>query len=179
MAPAGPIRPAVPVDAGAIAAVHVSAWRAAYPGLMPQPLLDGLSVEDHERGWRRILSEPGPATTIVAEYDGAVRGFAVYGPSRDEDATGQPVGELIALNVDPACWRRGLGRALTETVIAASHRRRWDRLTLWVVKGNARAQTLYSRLGFAPDGAEKTDATHDGAPIYEVRYRKYLAGNRD
>lgn len=38
------VRPAGPGDALGLALVHVRAWQAAYPGLMPQQYLDGLDV---------------------------------------------------------------------------------------------------------------------------------------
>ncbi len=38
------IRRGRPGDAVGIAAVHVAAWRSAYPGILPDPYLAGLSV---------------------------------------------------------------------------------------------------------------------------------------
>jgi len=51
------VRQATIDDAGDIAVVHVATWRAAYRGLMPQSLLDGLSVEARTAVWRRILRD--------------------------------------------------------------------------------------------------------------------------
>lgn len=52
------VRPADEADAPAIAAVHVSAWRTAYRRLLPDEVLDQLSVEAielaRERGAARI-----------------------------------------------------------------------------------------------------------------------------
>jgi len=42
------IRPATPEDARAIAEVHVASWRYAYRGLLPDDVLDRLSVEERE-----------------------------------------------------------------------------------------------------------------------------------
>ncbi len=38
------IRRARPADAAAIGAVHVAAWRSAYPGILPDDYLARLSV---------------------------------------------------------------------------------------------------------------------------------------
>ena len=40
------VRPARPEDARRIAEIHVETWRATYPGVMPQEVLDGLSVDE-------------------------------------------------------------------------------------------------------------------------------------
>jgi ribosomal protein S18 acetylase RimI-like enzyme len=51
------IRPARPADSVAIAAVHVAAWRSAYPGILPDEYLANLSVARY-----------------AAFYDQAIRG---------------------------------------------------------------------------------------------------------
>ncbi len=73
-------------DSGDIAVVHVATWRATYRGLMPQSLLDGLSVEARTAVWRRILRDD-EGSTLVAIEQGAERvvGFVSVGPSRDTD----------------------------------------------------------------------------------------------
>ena len=80
------IRRARPEDAGAIAAVHVAAWREAYAGLVPAEALAALSVEARTAFWRRILGAPDPAVATAAFVacapDGAVLGFGSCGRQR-------------------------------------------------------------------------------------------------
>src|SRR5882757_3743577 len=77
------VRDAWPGEARAIAEVHVLSWRAAYRGLLPADVLDGLSVDGRERMWAGILRDPAPrrAVLVAAEED-KVLGFAALGPSR-------------------------------------------------------------------------------------------------
>ncbi|MEJ6553652.1 hypothetical protein PQI51_01275 [Microbacterium esteraromaticum] len=49
------IRPASVDDAHDLAVVHVRSWQQAYRGLMPQAVLDGLSIAEREAGWARLL----------------------------------------------------------------------------------------------------------------------------
>jgi RimJ/RimL family protein N-acetyltransferase len=49
-------------------------------------------------------------------------------------------------------------------------------MTLWILKGNKRAGRFYEALGFGLDGTERLDTHVIGAPIYELRYRKAIAG---
>lgn len=48
-------------DCAAIASILVKSWQAAYRGIMPNELLDGLSVQQREEGWRRHLNSGGNA----------------------------------------------------------------------------------------------------------------------
>ena len=79
------VRAAVPVDAPAMAALHVRAWRATYAGILPDDFLAGLKVEDREARWRHSLTAPelAPAERVilVAEEAGT-RGGLRRGRSR-------------------------------------------------------------------------------------------------
>src|ERR1700712_3487488 len=125
------VRLATVDDASAIAVVHVSAWRAAYAGLMPQEVLEGLSVEQRTASWRRSLSISGSAvTSVVTDANDEVLGFAHYGLAPDASYADQHRGELFALNLHPEAWRRGFGRQLCEQVLAHATARKWQEL-IW------------------------------------------------
>ena len=161
----------MPEDAAAIAAVHVCSWQGAYRGLVPDELLDQLSVAQRETVWRDALTAERPPAVLVATSDGVVVGFCAIGtPSRDADADGQ-VAEIGAVYVDPDMWRRGVGRALLKIALADLRAADWHAVTLWVAAENQRARDFYAQFGLEPDGAEMTDE-HSGLP--EVRLRVAL-----
>jgi ribosomal protein S18 acetylase RimI-like enzyme len=167
------IRRAATAYARAIAAVHVASWQVAYRGLVPDAVLDGLSVERRERGWRERLGRPdaGASFTLVAERDGAVAGFcSVAAPSRDGDA-GERTAEVAALYVEPAQWRTGVGATLLRAALDALRADGFDAVTLWVLEDNARGRAFYRRLGFAADGATQELAELEAR---EVRLRAAL-----
>ncbi len=63
-------------DAAGVAAVHVRSWQVGYRGLLPDDLLDGLSVEQRTRTRRERLTAGGPDSfTLVADEDEGVLGF--------------------------------------------------------------------------------------------------------
>ncbi|WP_083251487.1 GNAT family N-acetyltransferase [Acidihalobacter yilgarnensis] len=167
------IRIARPDDAIAIARIHVEAWRATYPGMMPQAHLDGLNAGESALRWMRVLSADNPATQVVLALDGHehVAGFCVYGSSRDTDADAAP-GELIALNIHPGAWRRGHGRRLCASVFEHAHAVGWQAITLWVVRDNHRARRFYEKQGFTSDRTEKQDPRFLDGKVHEVRYRR-------
>jgi ribosomal protein S18 acetylase RimI-like enzyme len=148
----------------------VAAWRAAYAGLMPAAFLAGLDTERFRERWERRLREG--ATTLVIESGGGMAGFCLRARSRDQDA-GASVGEIIAINLDPVFWRRGLGRSLFLESVARL-RRDFSEATLWVVRENRRARAFYETLDWRPDGTERADSQLTGVPIPEVRYRASL-----
>jgi ribosomal protein S18 acetylase RimI-like enzyme len=162
------VRRATVADTPGMGRVHVRAWRTAYRGHMPDDFLDGLRAEDRAAYWEAALArDDWPGVVLVAEHDGEVVGFAALGPSPNPEGAG----ELFAINVDPAHWGSGAGRALLEAAQDELARLGFAETVLWVLPANARARRFYERAGWASDGTEQTvDAF--GAVVPEVRYRR-------
>jgi len=152
------VRPAVVADAPAVASVHVQTWQAAYRGLVPDSVLDELSVEARTSMWERGIPRGGVWVGLV---DSAVAGFAAVGPSREPDAAF----ELFAIYVLPSAWGTGLGYELARAALGDQ-----QDVVLWVFDENPRARRFYERLGFRADGTVKTE-TIGGAELKEIRYR--------
>jgi len=161
------IRPADVSDARRIAQVHLASWKSAYASVLPAEYLDSLDATDRVEKWQRILDE-GTRTTLVAEVDSRLLGFASYGPSRDEDAEDGDL-ELYAIYLDPESWGRGVARDLMRTVL--SEVPDGVPMSLWVLSQNDHAQHFYRRHGFQADGVERMDDIGD-TPVTEVRYRR-------
>ncbi|WP_017624377.1 GNAT family N-acetyltransferase [Nocardiopsis chromatogenes] len=178
MAPPSPavaVRHAHSGDAERIEHIRVAGWKAAYRGLIPDEVVDGLEPDVG----RRAAQLDGPTgTDLVADVDGRVRGWLSYGPARDGDA---PPGanEVYACYVAPEAWRAGMGRALMSAALTHLD---GAPVLLWVLKGNRRAIDFYSAFAFRPDGAERalerrgTARTAAGQGILEVRCRREAEG---
>jgi ribosomal protein S18 acetylase RimI-like enzyme len=165
-------RDAVVEDGLALAQVWVAAWQAAYADLMPAQYLAGLDADKARSGFEESLR--ANPSVLVLELDGRIVGFGAYGASRDPDA-GPETGEVIAINLHPSCWRRGLGRELLRESLQRLHDRGFSDATLWVLHGNARARQFYEALGWRSDGVEKQDDRLTGFALHEVRYRIALS----
>jgi RimJ/RimL family protein N-acetyltransferase len=169
------IRLAVPDDAPGIGRVHVESWRATYPGIVPQPILDRMSVERRAAFWREAITRSLDASTdggervwVAVGARGEVAGFASIGSARDDDLP-PGAGELFAIYLAPERWSTGLGRRLHDAAVddlAVRH----DLLVLWVLTANARARRFYERAGWVADGRARI-LDFDGTPIEEMRYR--------
>ena len=159
------VRAAVPADADAVARVHVRSWRTTYRGLVDQQYLDGLdagAVASRYTFGRVGLRLP---STLVAVEDSTICGMVTTGLSPLPN-----FGELMAIYVDPAYLRTGVGRAL---MTAARERLRGVGVAgalLWVLDGNVAAQRFYERDGWRFDGARRI-ATFGASPVEQLRYR--------
>ena len=169
------VRPATAADAAAIGQIHVTSWQAAYAGQLPDGFLRTLSVSDRQRTWEKELTASDPRSgVLVVEHAGHVVGFASVGASRDPDATAD-TGELHAIYLEPAVWRRGLGRLLHDHALDLLIGNGYQRATLWVLRSNTRARRFYASAGWTPDGATKTDTIAGGEiKLEELRYSKSL-----
>ena len=160
-------------DANAIGVVHVRAWQQAYRNVMPDEYLDGLSADDRSTMWKERLALTELPPMLVADLDGEVVGFAVFGaeqPGPDERGAGQ----LYAINLDPLQWRKGIGRALLREATATLAGLGFREAILWVVPENVRARALYESEGWATDGGHARDDVL-GVTVDEIRYRRPLS----
>ena len=124
------LRPAVPEDAAACAAVfndwvNATAWM---PRVHP--------ADDVERHYREHVLAVCAVT--VAELDGRVAGFLALDPE----------GMVGGLYLAPEARGRRVGRALLD----AAKARRPEALTLWTFVANAGARRFYAREGFVEAG---------------------------
>jgi GNAT superfamily N-acetyltransferase len=167
------IRRAETSDAPALAELNKVTWQETYPGLLPQPVLDGLQLPRLYRRWRADLigqeADLDQGIFIAEDEEGNALGFATCGASRpgSQEALGQ--GEITMVYVRANDQGRGLGRGL---MLACA---RWMLIRglfsagLWVVRGNGGARRFYERMGAVRSG-ERRDPMQ-GWMIPVVGYR--------
>jgi GNAT superfamily N-acetyltransferase len=169
-APVPVIRRAVVADARPIAEISVTAWQAAYRGILADDFLTGLGVRPRELAWAAMLESDVDAASPawVAERDGVVVGYVSTGPPRDADVQ-LSAAEVYAIYVLPAAWRNGVGRALLGAAVEEWRTRRVATLLLWVLEDNARGRRFYESMGWQPDG-HRQEIDLGGISVVEVRY---------
>ena len=118
-------------DARAIAEVHVESWKSTYRGIVPDALLDGLSVEKRESGWRDLLApQDSRSVTIVGcEAGGSVVGFASGGKEKTGELGCD--GELYAIYLRHEVQRKGLGALLVRHVAQELVLRGFGSMAVW------------------------------------------------
>lgn len=142
-------------DSKGMGIVHVRAWQAAYRGVMTDDYLDGLSVEERAAMWERAISTPTGPRVLVAAVGDEVIGFASFGAESNQ-LNGSGVGELYAINLDPAHWGNGIGRLLLREATNSLRSMGFREAVLWVVTTNFRARGLYDLEGWVDDSAVRS-----------------------
>ena len=134
--------PAAPGDAGALGQVHVQAWRETYPGMLPQPYLDGMSAAAHARRfWRQLVRPTGREVLLAAEDGRGLVGYAAGAVAADATA------EIQTLYLIRRAQGVGLGRRLMTDATRVLKAQGATSLVIWVLTANAPARQFYERLG--------------------------------
>ncbi|HEX2560942.1 GNAT family N-acetyltransferase [Phenylobacterium sp.] len=163
------IRPATAHDAHDIASVHVTVWREAYHGVMPQAFLDALTPEARAEAWAERLADPEDETrTLVAVRGGQVVGFCTVGPSRLDAPDGY--GELHAINILVTAQHQGLGRRLMGEAARALQSMGYTGLTLSVLRDSPAGRMFYESLGGTLSGRHNDDFGDFQLPAVEYRW---------
>lgn len=165
------VRPATAADAVRIAGIHISSWQATYAGVFPDEYLQSLDVGQRVDRWRRILQTRPESDHVLVAADHDVRGFAHFGPSRDDDRA--DAGELYAIYVDPSSAGSGAGRALVGAGERLLAEHGYADAIVWVLDGNMSARGFYEHLGWAAEATVKR-ATIGGVSVLERRHAKRL-----
>lgn len=135
------IRRARAGDAPGIGAVHVSAWRSAYAGILPDFYLARLSVARQAHFYDRSI-RMGGGVLVAATRQGVV-GFAT---ARAVRPTELGDGEIETLYVLDDFRDAGVGSALLRASGQFLASRACNAAYLWVLRDNP-AHFFYERLG--------------------------------
>lgn len=138
--------------------VHYKSWHETYGGLVDETYMRGVTLEKC-----RQIARQWPENTIIAKDGERVVGFAGCGAYRDETLPGH--GEVFALYVLRECQGRKAGYELMNA--ALERLCAFQKIAVWVLKGNDRAIRFYERYGFRFDGAEAEIML--GTPSTELR----------
>ena len=150
-------------DLWAIADIFTRSWKAAYVGIVPQDVLDGLSTD--ERYARFMANGLYPSVVLV---DGAkYMGIATVHAARDQEYAGW--GEVVAVYMQPEYFGRGLGERILRGAERLLTEMGHDDIYLWALKDNARARRFYEKMGYELSGDEKVIEI-GGCELREVRY---------
>lgn len=160
------IRPANVTDGDQIAEIHIAVWRTTYRSLIPQQVLDRLSVSERAARWRTIISEATVYPVYVAIQDDQVIGFGCGGVARSGEL-GQEM-EVYAIYVLEDFQHRGIGSELLKTIFRDFRAHAKTSAGCWVLRGNVTARRFYEKLGAQPT-TERIDQLESFA-LDEVGY---------
>ena len=149
------VRRGRPGDAVGIAAVHVAAWRSAYPGILPDTYLAGLSVPRHAAQYDRMLRSgdgvfvaTASGTDLPEGQRPRIVGFATASLARAGHLR-LGDGEIHTLYVSDDWRERGIGRRLMRATAGFLAKDGARSAYLWVLSDNP-SRWFYERLGGRP-----------------------------
>ena len=158
------VRAAEGGDAATIAHLHCQAWRETYRGLLPDAMVDGLTLDEALEKWtRRLTPEAGHSVFLGLDGAGQPVGFA-SGRASNEDAA-PAAGLLDTLYLVRAGQGLGLGRRLLEAVASALVDRGFADMIV-VVHAENPAARFYAAMGAARLG--ERERLFRGHPCPEI-----------
>jgi ribosomal protein S18 acetylase RimI-like enzyme len=140
-------------DAAAIAHILVKSWQVAYRGIMPDKLLDNLSIKQREDGWRYHLNSGGEA--YLLRSPSAATGIVEVSDFRDAIPNYSDCGEIPVIYLLPEYYGSGLGGKLMQFALALLAQRGRENVGIWVLEENARAIGFYQKHGFVRSAHSK------------------------
>nr|WP_269669391.1 GNAT family N-acetyltransferase [Mammaliicoccus sciuri] len=152
-------------DVEAIAKVHYESWLTTYRGIVPDSYLDQLTLASYIERHHKFN-----APCIVAEVDGEVIGFLMYGKDKDED-TSDTCGEIMVIYLLEAYQHQGIGTRLMQEA-EEQMKDKYDELSLWVFEDNHPTIKFYEKHGFKKDG--KSEISDVSKALKEVRMMKRI-----
>jgi len=159
-------------DARDLGAMHITSWREAYAGILPEKMLSSLSAEARAAAWAKILQEPpSERSTVVylAERDGAICGFGSCCAQRTENLKDLGYdGEVSAIYVLRESQKQGIGTRLFSKMSLDLSRRGFNAAALWVLRDNSRARRFYER--YSGQVIAQREDVRDGAVLNELAY---------
>lgn len=163
------IREAGTDDAAGISRVHVDAWRATYPGIVPDAFLDAMSYGESEARWLELLGKRSRRSAMfVAELPGVgVVGFA-SGGTRREKSHPEYDGELYTLYLLAEFRGEGLGGRLLRAVAGRLPSVGCRAMLAWVMAKNHPSRRFYEAVGGTLLGSGAFEI--EGEIIEEVAY---------
>lgn len=162
------VRLAMPSEAVDIARIQRRAWNET--GILAAAVAE-MPADEATRAWHEAITKPPLAhfRVLVAIGEVGVVGFAVTGPSPDEDAAERDgaIGEFV---VDPKFRGLGHGSRLINAAVDTLRTDGYDVATMWVQAADDAMRAFFVSCGWGPDGAhQEVAADESGEHLKLVR----------
>jgi ribosomal protein S18 acetylase RimI-like enzyme len=152
-------------DAAAIGAVHVAAWRSAYPGILPDSYLAKLSPTRLALHYRAAIAAGSTVMVATSKGEGPrIVGFTTAGPPRTAGLGDAEIETLYVLDD----WRdQGIGRRMMRAAAKQLASRGCRSVFVWVLRDNP-SRWFYRHLGGLPAAEGETRLA--GVRLPQVAY---------
>ncbi len=125
--------------------VHYKTWHETYTNLVDAAYMESVTLEKCIK-----IAHKWPENILVAKDGDKVIGFVGYGAYHDDTLPGH--GEVFAIYVLEEYHGLKVGYALMNA--ALDKLSDYNKIAVWVLKGNEKAIRFYERYGYRFDGTE-------------------------
>src|SRR5690606_37793855 len=117
--------------------------------------------------WHQSLTRPQDARNrvLVALERNRIVGFAVTGPTADEDSDAVADGEIAEFSVDSGQQRLGHGSRLLQACVDTLRTDRFTRGPCWLTSTDDARRTFLTDAGWAADGAHRELDLHGDCAV--------------
>ena len=156
------IKPLEEGDLAAISQIYINNWRENYKNILPGDFLAAMDERKEIKKWRSYHQSPGQS--ILVAIDDEVLGFAAYRPDYDF----QDCLHLDYLHIASAHQGKGVGKSLLFAVGCYAWYSGYDKMSIYHIIGNHRANAIYRHLGAVHCGEFIDDFQGASAPSVKL-----------
>lgn len=140
------IRPTTDNDIQAIAKIYTDNWKTTYQGILPDSFLKSMTYEHSEEKWLSYIHTDKQGILVAVDENDIIIGFAAYKPYDDLNKCLL----LDSLHILQSVQGGGIGKKLIFTIGKCAYNNGYDKMSICIVKGNDRAEGIYTYLGAKP-----------------------------
>ncbi len=140
------IRPIIDDNIDDIAKIYTDNWKATYQGILPDSFLKGLTYEHSKKKWLSYIHKDKQGAFVAVAENDMIVGFAAYKPYEDL----KQCLLLDSLHVLQSVQGSGIGKNLIFTIGKYAYNNGYEKMSICIVKGNDRAEEIYTFLGAKP-----------------------------
>lgn len=137
------IRPIIDADVQAIAEIYTDNWKTTYLNILPDFFLKSITYEKSKEKWLSYIHTDKQGAFVVLDENDKIIGFSAYKPYYDLEKCLL----LDSLHIIQSIQGGGIGKKLIFTIGKYAYHSGYEKMSICIVKGNNRAEEIYSYLG--------------------------------
>lgn len=122
--------------------LYVKSWRATYKGIIPDKILDTITVEKFNKIWKEYITKENNGIFGAFEND-VFLGFGAFTPDEEMEDTLY----LDSLHIKDGYKGKGVGTKIINHLKEYAREKEYKGVSVSIMCGNDRARNLYTKLG--------------------------------
>ncbi len=122
--------------------LYVKSWRATYKGIIPDKILDTITMEKFDKIWKEYITKENNGIFGAFE-NGIFLGFGAF--TQDEEMN--EILYLDSLHIKDEYKGKGVGTGIINYLKEYAREKEYKGVSVSIMYGNDRARNLYIKLG--------------------------------